>query len=74
VAAVNTVLYQAAADTGATVLPYHDLLCDGNEPRDLLGGPPVRPDGVHFGNDPVEPGADLVWAWIGQELVDRDLV
>jgi hypothetical protein len=74
-AALNVVIRAVAEELGATVLPYHDLLCDGDEPR-LLDGEAVRYDGVHFRwEGGVESrGGRFVWQWLGQELLDRGIV
>ena len=45
--AVTDVIHSVADELDLTVLPYHDLLCDGDEPRPLFDVV-VRPDGVHF--------------------------
>jgi peptidoglycan/LPS O-acetylase OafA/YrhL/lysophospholipase L1-like esterase len=69
VQAVNDALGAAAAELDLEVLPYHDLLCDGNEPRSMFGVV-VRPDGVHFPMDEgqTSPGALFVLHWLGEEL------
>jgi peptidoglycan/LPS O-acetylase OafA/YrhL len=67
--AVNEVIHEVADELDLTVLPYHDLLCDGDEPRPLLDLV-VRPDGVHFRmeDDETSPGALYVLHWLGEQL------
>jgi peptidoglycan/LPS O-acetylase OafA/YrhL len=75
VAAVNAIFHEVATEEGITILPYHDLVCADNEPRDFFGGTDVRPDGVHFPMGVEDsPEARFVWEWVGQQLLDRELV
>jgi peptidoglycan/LPS O-acetylase OafA/YrhL len=75
VATVNAIFHEVAAAEGITILPYHDLVCVGNEPEPFFGGTDVRPDGVHFPMDVEDsPEARFVWEWVGQQLLDRGIV
>jgi peptidoglycan/LPS O-acetylase OafA/YrhL len=52
-----------------SILDLRAFLCggpDGNEYADRIGGVKVRGDGVHF----TPAGADLVWAWLVEQIND----
>ena len=49
-----------------TLLDLDAHACPNGHYAAAIGGVPMRSDGVHF----TDPGAQLMWQWLGPQLLD----